>query len=280
MWTSILVVVVCVGLAVVIAGAVIKKPKERPIPFAAVLVVGFFCLKWAADSYVVPSLGSAAAASSSSAIAALNAMMSEVRLYRVIEKHEPALHARVKEELVELARTSASPAEAKRRGFELGRTLLTEMFMKHASNADDRSLSALSSVIVTALRQLDRRDPVACYEWMFGGMRQLNAFDLIDARTQSRLMDSMTDVIESGATRQSTHYATNAQLAELFKPLAKSDDPRIRTGATIFMGVGGGAFDRDSKAAACYTAVEVYARIKALPPYRAGPVLRSMFRQA
>lgn len=275
MWTSILLSAVCAGLATLTAGTVISKPKELPIPYVVVLVVAFLGLNWLANGYAAPFMkGPTSPESTDTAV--VDTMLSEFRLYGQLERRDAEMYAEVREHLTRLVQTSANEVEARRRGFEYGRRLIGDMFLSHAPRADDQSLAALAPVVFKALRQLDDRDPIACHDWVFGGRRQLDAIGIVDQSTQDELLDSMTDVIESATLRPNVAMASETEMQELFRGLMDGSEDT----EGMLMGGSGAPLDARTKAASCHTAVEVYARIRALPVQRAGPVLRSLFRRA
>lgn len=193
MWSSILLAGACGALAALIAGLIVRDPKNKPGRYAIILALLFIVLTSAGRTYILPEIRAWEARREASKFLEQN------RIFSLLALRHPEIREQVTTMLVGLARRGASAEEARAEGEAWGRKLVGPYFEQYAPRASGESLVRFLLVTVNILEQLGAREDHACYYWLFGGQAPPGLFlsATIPQGDQMRMLEAMADVVES-----------------------------------------------------------------------------------
>jgi hypothetical protein len=190
-------------------------------------------------------------------------------VYRVLEKHEPAVFDKLVGEYRVFARE-----ESRREDFiNSANSEITLVATRSLAHASQNSVLALVKDMVTTAKRLQKAPGDTCFRYWFpqvAGPPDIAKY--IDETAQSHTFDLMAEVIRSAAENPSALPSPDAVKDDLANVINAT---YAEYGSDAQM-IAHAADARSDRTKVCAITISVYERILALPPADSGALLRAM----
>jgi hypothetical protein len=192
-----------------------------------------------------------------------------IPVYQVIEKHEPAVFARLLAEYRLVVRDRSRIAIYT----QLANTELGTLATQHIAHASDAALLALMQDMLDKLEVLKARSPDDCFRYLFpniSGPPDLARW--FDRDSQARTLGRMADVIRTSAENPAP-LPPRERVAGLLGPLVNDMYAQYGENTALLARAAQPGVNRQT---VCAIDVTLYEKVMRLPPADAAAVIRSM----
>ncbi len=254
------------ALAALVAGAVIRTPKQRKTAYTLVFVVVFAVLNVLAKQYLLPVLGADYEAGR-----AEHALL-EIPAFQAMKQYDPSTFQAVMNDLKEGLKRGTPESELTAKV----KTHVENLVQKRLPLASDQAVVTYMGVMVRAIWEFTRQDPNLCYKFLFP--QQYGAIN-----PQKYLPKELLEADFAGLAQVIKTSAENPQ--PLPKEADVSSDMKVAF-AELYEQHGEQALllqnphgPAANKGAVCGMMAELYEHVLALPPERGSRLLRFLLSQ-
>jgi hypothetical protein len=260
-WISVAAYGVSGALGVLFASLIVGSKKERRVIYLAVLVATMYGVHALAARFVLPSVYGWH----------IDRQIRQTGLYSEIAESDPQTYEKLKDVVLEGARNgeSAGIIESKIS------PIVMATLPRYVPTASDKSVITFISLTSDELKQLNRTDPDACYQFLFPQKFSSPsvAIQNMDETTKTRLLQAMAGLVHS-ATHNPQPLPDKDESEALLKPI--SSELAQRYGTDIFL-LQRTPKDQSERGKLCSLVSDLYEQVLKLPPRQSSEVLRDMF---
>jgi hypothetical protein len=196
----------------------------------------------------------------------------KIRAFAALQKYEPVTFSKMTTEVADALSRGRTEAEA----VTNGRAVLGEAATKYLAIASDKAVFDYTSVMTSELQQLGAKDPDACYYFLVPHVgKPINIAEYVNADTRSRDLDSLADLIETGAAMPQRVPAAADVDASLQTVIGKLQQ-RFGQDFSIFAKLNDPNVDHRK---VCEIVTALYTEVLRQPTSQSIPLLRYMFSQ-
>ena len=235
------------------------RPGQSAVIAAACVIAGAALLHFAVSPAVADAWASRRA----------RAELLAVPVYRVLEKHEPAVFGRLLAEYALVVRDRSRIDIYT----HVANTEIASVATQRIARASDPALLALMQDMLDKLQLLRARSPEDCYRYLFpkvAGPPDLARW--FDGASQSRTLERMAEVIRTSA-EQPVVLPPRARVEGLLSPLVNEMYAQYGENTAL---LGRAEEPGVNRATVCAIATTLYEKVMRLPPADASAVIRSM----
>jgi hypothetical protein len=189
-WIDILMAGLVAGLSCLIASLVVKKPKERRLVFAGVLLLCFIPTHFLYTKFIRPEI-----VAWYHQRTVENALL-ELPLYKEIKNYDPQSYQLIRREIfAAIKRGQPDDAVSK------VRPILFQIGMRYIPLASDDALTNCIGALVRTMDELTQIDPMLTYKWLFPKQYgYVRADKYVKKETTQAMLNSLAEVIRTGAS--------------------------------------------------------------------------------
>ncbi len=197
--------------------------------------------------------------------------LSKLPLYATIKQYDPEGYDKLLQEFRKAYKGDYSRAELVARA----RNYTSQVFQRYAPQAADEPLIAMVRTIVQSLQYLKSQNAELCYAYLFPNSR-MNPSAALSPELQERLMQTMTQVVESAATAQQPR-PQEKQVNKTFEGIVSKLVARYGSDVAVLDQLNTPGVDHGK---ACTLTIATYEEVLRLPKKQSGEALRFMFMRA
>lgn len=255
------------AIAALVAALLVRKPREKRVEFVVLFVVLLGGLNVVGQQFLLPRLDP------SIRVGAAEKALLEIPAFQAIKQHDPATYATI------LAELRAGLA----RGLEEDQLIaqvkpkVEQLVVERLPKASDPALVAYIRTMVQELRELNRKDPNLCYQFLFPQQYgALNASQHLSPEILQADLAALVQVIETSARAPQSPPPAEEVAADLQAAVGALEQQHGAGAVAALQNLHDPAVPR---AKGCALTADLYDHVLALPPERSGKVLRFMFSQ-
>lgn len=260
-WISAVAYGVSAALGALFASLIVGSKKERRVIYVAVLAATGYGVHALAARFLLPSLYGWQ----------VDRQIRQSGLYPEIAESDPQTYEKLKEVVLEGARNgdSAGVIESKIS------PIVMATLPRYVPKASDESVITFISLTTGELKELNRADPDACYQFLFPQKFSSPSITIqnMDETTRTKLLQAMAGLVHS-ATHNPQPLPDKDESEALLKPI--SSELAQRYGTDIFL-LQRTPKDRSERGKLCSLVTDLYEQVLKLPPRQSSEVLRDMF---
>jgi hypothetical protein len=248
------------ALGALFASLIVGNKKERRVIYFVVLVVAMYGVHALAARFVLPSVYGWQ----------IDRQLRQIPLYSEIAEGDPETYEKLKEVVLEGARTGESTGVVESKTSPIVMATLP----RYVPKASDESVITFISLIAAELKELNRTDPDACYQFLYPQKFQSpTGTPNMDNTRTNKVLQAMADVVHS-ARHTPQPLPDRDESEALLKPI--SNELARKYGTDIFL-LQNTPKDQSERGKLCSLVSDLYEQVLKLPPRQSSEVLRDMF---
>lgn len=265
-WISIGLAALSGALAAMIAGIIVRKPKERLFPYAIAFVISFGVLQGLSREFVFPELNAWNVARKA------DSAFVDIPAFQAIKQHDPKTYEAILSDIRGSLRKGADEAQI----IGLVRGHIVGVVQKRLPSASDEAVVSYMAVMVTEIHELHKYSSELCYRFLFPEKSgPIDGRKYFSKRTQEADLAALAQVIKTSAESPQS-IPKEAEVMPKLEPVIFELEKKYGNDITMLQNPSAPTVDRGK---VCSMTADLYKRIIEMPRNENGKILRFMLSQ-